>query len=98
MSDSAIAPLEQALTDIEGKIATTEASIATNESQLATLTATNEELKSNLAKYQTIRTDLIDAINMLTVEEEDPAHPETPDDPIEDADIDEDNYDDFEYA
>lgn len=103
MSDSAIVPLEEALTDIEGKIATTEASIAANEEQLSVLTAENDSLEADLAKYETIRNDLIDAIDNLTVEEEDPEHPITPDDPIEDAEVDDDDYEeddeeDFEYA
>lgn len=96
MSDSAIVPLEEALADIEGKISTTQASIDANEEQLNTLTAANDALKEEMTKYEAIRDDLIAAIDMLTVEEEDPEHPDI-DEEIEDADIDEDDYEDFEY-
>lgn len=99
MADSAITPLQEALTDIEGKIATTESSIAANNAQLDTLNAANDSLKDDLIKYQTIREDLQAAIEMLTVEEDD--DPEHPTDISEDSieiDPDEDGYDDFEYA
>lgn len=98
MADSAIAPLQEALTDIEGKIATTEASIASNNEQLDTLNSTNDTLREDLTKYQTIRDDLQAAIEMLTVEEDDPDHPSDISEESVDIDINEDEYDDFEYA
>ncbi len=98
MADSAIAPLQEALTDIEGKITTTEASIASNNEQLDTLTATNNALREDLTKYQTIRDDLQAAIEMLTVEEDDPDHPSDISEESVNIDINEDEYDDFEYA
>lgn len=98
MADSAIAPLQEALTDIEGKITTTEASIASNNEQLDTLNATNNALREDLTKYQTIRDDLQAAIEMLTVEEDDPDHPSDISEESVNIDINEDEYDDFEYA
>lgn len=98
MADSAIAPLQEALTDIEGKIATTEASIASNNEQLDTLNSTNDALREDLTKYQTIRDDLQAAIEMLTVEEDDPDHPSDISEESVNIDINEDEYDDFEYA
>ena len=98
MADSAIAPLQEALTDIEGKIATTEASIASNNEQLDTLYSANNALREDLTKYQTIRDDLQAAIEMLTVEEDDPDHPSDISEESVDIDINEDEYDDFEYA
>lgn len=98
MEDSAIVPLQEALTDIEGKITTTEASIASNNEQLDALNAANDALKEDLTKYQTIRDDLQAAIEMLTVEEDDPDHPSDISEESVDIDINEDEYDDFEYA
>lgn len=98
MADSAIAPLQEALTDIEGKIATTEASITSNNEQLDILNSANNALREDLTKYQTIRDDLQEAIEMLTVEEDDPDHPSDISEESVDIDINEDEYDDFEYA
>lgn len=98
MSDSAIVPLQEALTDIEGKITTTEASITSNNEQLDALNAANDALKEDLTKYQTIRDDLQAAIEMLTVEEDDPDHPSDISEESVNIDINEDEYDDFEYA
>lgn len=98
MADSAIAPLQEALTDIEGKIATTEASIASNNEQLDALNSTNNALREDLTKYQTIRDDLQAAIEMLTIEEDDPDHPSDISEESVNIDINEDEYDDFEYA
>ena len=91
--------LQSALTDIEADIATTEASIATNEASLATLTATLDGLRSDLARYTTIRNDLLSSIQMLTPEEVDENHPDEAEEitDLDPEDIDEDDYGEFIY-
>ncbi len=100
MDSETIQTLETALADIEANIATERATQTSLAQQAEALNAQIKENEELLTKYITIRNDLMASIEMLTEEEVDPEHPEEAE-PITDADPDEindDDYEDFEYA